>query len=170
MKPEKYKGDCPKTTHFLVEFGRYLCLNKEVYPTESDAMDLFLLCIDHPWADQCSLEIDKDYFNKEAGEHWWEELKTLRHAFQKHFSVLNKKDKAKAQVYRKMDNYIKKFEEIAPKTLINDKGLLVYFQKGLLKSICKKLWDAQLGPEMLEEWKEAAVKAEGQHNVANLWK
>src|SRR6187551_2488074 len=65
-----------------------------------------------------------------------------------------------------MDDYIKKFEEIAPKTKINDKGLLVYFQKGLLKSIRKKLWDAQLGLEMLEEWKEAAVKAEGRHKMS----
>ena len=48
VKPEKYKGDRPKMTHFLVDFGRYLRLNKEVYPTESDAMDLFLSCIDHP--------------------------------------------------------------------------------------------------------------------------
>ena len=46
-------------------------------------------------------------------------------------------------------------------TKINDEGLLVYFQKGLLKSIRKKLWDVQPGPETLEEWKEAAVKAEG---------
>ena len=42
----------------------------------------------------------------------------------------------------------------------------MYFQKGLLKSICKKLWDAELGLEMLEEWKEAAVKAEGQHKMS----
>ena len=77
MKPEKYRGDRPKTTHFLVDFGRYLRLNKEVYRTKSDAMDLFLSCIDHPWADQCSLEIDEDYFDKEAGDRRWEDLRTL---------------------------------------------------------------------------------------------
>ena len=82
--------------------------------------------------------------------------------------MLNKKDEAKAQlaeltqVYGRMDDYIKKFKEIAPKMKINDEGLLVYFQKGLLKSIRKKLWDAQPGPETLEEWKEAVVKAKGQ--------
>src|SRR6187551_1168591 len=65
-----------------------------------------------------------------------------------------------------MDDYIKKFEEIAPKTLINDEGLLMYFQRGLLQSIRKKLWDAQPGPDTLEEWKEAAVKAEGRHKMA----
>ena len=48
VKPKKFRGDRSKMMHFLVEFGRYLRLNKEVYPTESDTMDLFLLCIDHP--------------------------------------------------------------------------------------------------------------------------
>jgi len=85
VKPDKFRGDRPKTTHFLVDFRRYLRLNKEVYLIESDAMDLFLSCIDHPWADQRSLELDEDYFDKEPGECRWEELKTLRHMFQKHF-------------------------------------------------------------------------------------
>jgi hypothetical protein len=130
-------------------------------------MDLFLSCIDHPWANQWSLEIEDNYFQKKEGERQWESLKTLCHAFKKHFVVLNEKFKAKAawheltQWYGKMDEYIKKFKEIAPKTLINKEGLLVYFQKGLIPSICKKLWDAQPGPDMLEEWKEVAVKAEG---------
>ena len=108
-------------------------------------MDLFLLWIDHPWADQRSLKIDEDYFDKDPGERRWEDLEMLRHAFQKHFSVPNEKDEAKAQlaeltqVYSQMDDYIKKFEEIALKTKINNEGLLVYFQKGLLKSIRRKL-------------------------------
>jgi hypothetical protein len=59
--------------------------------------------------------------------------------------VLNKKDEAKAtlheltQVYGEMDEYIKMFEEITLKMLINNKGLLVYFQKGLIPSICHDL-------------------------------
>ena len=68
MKPEKFKGERLQTMHFLVEFGRYLHLNKEIYPTQSDMMDLFLSCIDHIWADQRALEIDEDYFDKEPGK------------------------------------------------------------------------------------------------------
>ena len=55
----------------------------------------------------------------------------LCHAFKKHFAVLNKKDEAKATLHKlmqvdgKMDEYIKKFKEITPKTLINNEGLLV---------------------------------------------
>jgi hypothetical protein len=172
VKPEKFKGERPRTTHFLVEFGRYLQLNKEIYWTESDMMDLFLSCINHIWANQWSLEIEDDYFEKKEGERRWESLKTPRHTSKKHFTVLNEKEEAKAaiyeltQVYGKMDNYIKKFEEITPKTEIKDKGLLVYFQKGLILSIRKKLWDAQPGLDTLEEWKEAAMKAKGQHKMS----
>ena len=157
MKPEKFKGERPRTTHFLIEFGQYLWLNKEIYPTQSDMIDLFLSCIDHIWANQWSLEIEDNYFDKEPGQRRWKSLKTLHHAFQKHFVVLNEKDEAKAaiieltQVYGKMDEYIKNFKEIAPKTEISNEGLLVYFQKGLILSIRKKLWDAQPGPTTLEE-------------------
>ena len=103
-------------------------------------MDLFLSCIDHPWADQRSLEIDEDYFDKEAGDRRWEDLKTLQHAFQKHFAVLNEKDEAKAQlaelvqVYGKMDDCIKKFKEIAPKTKINDVVMKCHFSPLLFLS------------------------------------
>jgi hypothetical protein len=77
VKPEKFRGECPRTMHFLVELSRYLWLNREIYPAELDMMDLILSCIDHIWADHRSLEIKDDYFEKKAGEQRWESLKTL---------------------------------------------------------------------------------------------
>jgi hypothetical protein len=68
VKPEKFKEEHPRTTHFMVEFRRYLQLDKDIYLTESNMMDLFFSCINHPWADQRSLKIEDDYFKKREND------------------------------------------------------------------------------------------------------
>ena len=52
-------------------------MNAEIYPTESDRVDLFLSFIDHPWATQSGLEVEEDYFEKDEGDRWWETLKSI---------------------------------------------------------------------------------------------
>lgn len=49
-KPEKFQGDRDKSEAFLLNFSRYLHMNEQIYPTESDRVDLFLSFIDHPWS------------------------------------------------------------------------------------------------------------------------
>ncbi|KAK1234710.1 hypothetical protein PQX77_002081 [Marasmius sp. AFHP31] len=44
-KPDVFTGKREELEDFLIEFGKYLCLNEAIYPSESEKIDLFLLCI-----------------------------------------------------------------------------------------------------------------------------
>src|SRR5687767_7979773 len=105
-------------------------MNDQVFPSESDRIDLFLSLIAHPWGDHCSKEVEEDYMESLSMEkHCWAKLKTLRHRFQEDFGVLNEKAKATTDLEKlrmedgKLDSYITSFETIAPRTKFNDEAL-----------------------------------------------
>ncbi|KAK1226610.1 hypothetical protein PQX77_010405 [Marasmius sp. AFHP31] len=56
-KPDVFTRKREEVEDFLMEFGRYLCLNKAIYPSASNKIDLLLSFIKHVWA-----------FNKLAGD------------------------------------------------------------------------------------------------------
>ncbi|KAK1234777.1 hypothetical protein PQX77_002014, partial [Marasmius sp. AFHP31] len=49
-KPDVFTGKREEMEDFLMEFGRYLCLNETIYPSTSNKINLFLLFIKHIWA------------------------------------------------------------------------------------------------------------------------
>ena len=144
-------------------------MNAQMYPTESDRIDLFLSLIAHPWATNRGLEIEDDYLEKREGERRWEYLKEIRHPFREDFAELSPKESAKTSLQKlkmepgKLDAYITAFDSIAPRTKINNEGLLDYFQEGLVPGLRKKLWDMNPGPETLQQWKAAVVIAHSRY-------
>ena len=110
------------------------------------------------------MEREDDFIDKKPGERHWEELKTLQHCFKKDWGPLNKAAKAMTDLEKlrmtegKLDEYITSFETIAPRTGINDVGLLQYFKKGLTEYLCWRLNNLDPSPDTLDKYKAATVR------------
>ncbi|KAK1219315.1 hypothetical protein PQX77_017968 [Marasmius sp. AFHP31] len=70
-KPDVFTGKREEVEDFLMEFGRYLRLNKAIYPSTSNKINLLLSFIKHVWLDsirQTGDLADIDEFNKAFNE------------------------------------------------------------------------------------------------------
>ncbi|KAK1231282.1 hypothetical protein PQX77_005597 [Marasmius sp. AFHP31] len=84
-KPDVFTRKREELEDFLIEFGRYLCLNEAIYPSESKRIDLFLLFIKHTWAQHRSREVEDDYAGKDAVDQRWKTWCDLRHWLREDF-------------------------------------------------------------------------------------
>ncbi|KAK1221865.1 hypothetical protein PQX77_015314 [Marasmius sp. AFHP31] len=84
-KPDVFTGKREELEDFLTEFGRYLCLNKAIYPGESEKIDLFLLFIKHAWARHRSKEVEEDYVGKDTADQRWKTWCDLHHRLREDF-------------------------------------------------------------------------------------
>ncbi|KAK1220460.1 hypothetical protein PQX77_016778 [Marasmius sp. AFHP31] len=120
-KPDIFTGKREEVEDFLMEFGRYLCLNEVIDLSASNKIDLLLSFIKHVWARHQSKEIEDGYANKAFADWRWKTWGDLRRRLREDFEPHDREETAEQKLdslrqtgdLADIDKFNKVFQELA---------------------------------------------------------
>ncbi|KAK1216318.1 hypothetical protein PQX77_021055 [Marasmius sp. AFHP31] len=160
-----FTGKREEVEDFLMEFGRYLRLNKAIYLSASNKIDLFLSFIKHVWARHQSKEIDHDYANKNFADWRWKTWGDLRCRLREDFEPHDREGTAEQKLdslrqtgdLADIDKFNKAFNELAGDSEHNDTGLKLFYKQGINPALKATIDRFEVIPTTLEGWQKAAI-------------
>ncbi|KAK1217578.1 hypothetical protein PQX77_019767 [Marasmius sp. AFHP31] len=155
-KPDVFTGKREEVDDFLMDFGRYLRLNRAIYPSASNKIDLFLSFIKHVWARHRSKEIEDDYANKAFADWRWKTWRDLCHRLREDFEPHNRE--GTTGDLADIDEFNKTFNELAGDSEHNDAGLRLFYKQGINPALKATIDKFEVVPTTLEGWQKAAIQ------------
>ncbi|KAK1216655.1 hypothetical protein PQX77_020710 [Marasmius sp. AFHP31] len=165
-KPDVFTGKREEVEDFLMEFRRYLCLNKAIYPSASNKIDLFLSSIKHVWAHHRSKEIEDDYANKNFADWRWKTWGDLccrlREDFEPHdwegTAEQNLDSLRQTGDLADIDKFNKAFNESAGDSEHNGANLKLFYKQGINPALKATIDRFKVIPTTLKGWQKAAIQ------------
>ncbi|KAK1219043.1 hypothetical protein PQX77_018249 [Marasmius sp. AFHP31] len=165
-KPDVFTGKREELEDFLMEFGRYLCLNEAIYPSESERINLFLSFIKHVWARHQSREVEDDYAEKDTADQRWKTWCDLRHRVREDFEPHDQEGTAERKLdtvcqtgeLADIDKFNKVFNELAGDSEHNNAGLKLFYKKAINPALKTTIDKFEVKPTTLDGWQKAAVQ------------
>ncbi|KAK1216529.1 hypothetical protein PQX77_020836 [Marasmius sp. AFHP31] len=140
-KLDVFTGKREKVDDFLMDFGRYLRLNKAIYPKD-------------------------DYVNKNFAEWRWKTWGDLRHRLREDFEPHDREGTAERKLdsirqtgdLADIDEFNKAFNELAGDSEHNDAGLKLFYKQGINPALKATINKFEVVPTTLDGWQKAAVR------------
>ncbi|KAK1223683.1 hypothetical protein PQX77_013441 [Marasmius sp. AFHP31] len=164
-KPDVFTGKREEVEDFLMEFGRYLCLNEAIYPSASNKIDLLLTFIKHVWACHQSKEIEDDYTNKDFADWRWKTWGDLRHRLREDFEPHDGEGTAEQRLdslqqtgdLADIDKFNKAINKLAGDSEHNNAGLKLFYKQAINPALKATIDRFEVVPMTLDGWQKAAI-------------